>query len=245
MHRDPIHRGWHLNDLTFRNIYAFTENFMLPLSHDEVVHGKGSLLDQMVGDEWQKFANLRLLFGMQYAMPGKKLLFMGCEFGQWKEWNHDAELDWVLRTFENHEGIRRLLCDLNRLYVDQVALHSSDVASAGFRWIVGDDQTNSVMAFLRQTVDEKKQVLVVYNLTPTPQNSYRIGVPTAGFYKEILNTDGSWYQGSGVGNSGGAYSAAVEAHGFQQSVQVQVPPLGMMMMECVAGEKVKSVATTP
>lgn len=243
MRRDPIHRGWHLNDLTFRNIYAFTENFMLPLSHDEVVHGKGSLLDQMVGDEWQKFANLRLLFGMQYAMPGKKLLFMGCEFGQWKEWDHDTELDWVLRTFENHEGIRRLLCDLNRLYSKLEALHSTDVTSDGFRWIVGDDQTNSVMAFLRQTVDTKKQVLVVYNLTPTPQDSYRVGVPTAGFYKEVLNTDGDWYGGSGVGNNGGIYSSAMASHGEEQSVQVRVPPLGVVMLECVAGQSATNVGT--
>lgn len=235
MRRDPIHRGWHLNDLTFRGIYAFTENFMLPLSHDEVVHGKGSLLDQMAGDEWQKFANLRLLYGMQYAMPGKNLLFMGCEFGQWKEWNHNEELDWVLRTFERHEGIRRLLCDLNRLYSESEALHSSDVTESGFRWIVGDDQTNSVLAFIRQTVDSNKQILVVCNLTPVPHDSYRIGVPSGGFYKEILNTDGDWYGGSGVGNAGGVYSTPVASHGEEQSVQVRVPPLSVTMLECVAG----------
>ncbi|MCL4106844.1 UNVERIFIED_CONTAM: hypothetical protein GTU68_046238 [Idotea baltica] len=236
MQRDPIHRGWHLNDLTFRNIYAFTENFMLPLSHDEVVHGKGSLLDQMTGDEWQKFANLRLLYGMQYAMPGKNLLFMGCEFGQWKEWNHDGELDWVLRTFERHEGIRRLLCDLNRLYSNQEALHTSDTTSDGFRWVVGDDQTNSVLAFIRQTVDATKQILVVCNLTPNPQDAYRIGVPAAGFYKEILNTDGDWYGGSGLGNVGGVYSTPVESHGEAHSVQLQIPPLSVTMLECVAGK---------
>ncbi|MEZ6130312.1 MAG: 1,4-alpha-glucan branching protein GlgB [Planctomycetaceae bacterium] len=230
MRRDPIHRQWHLNDLTFRGIYAFTENFMLPLSHDEVVHGKGSLLDQMPGDEWQKFANLRLLYGMQYATSGKKLQFMGGEIAQWNEWNHDREIDWVLRTFERHEGVRRLVCDLNRLYVAQAALHTTDVHSEGFQWIVGDDRTNCVVAFVRQTASRDQQIVVLVNLTPTPRTSYRIGVPSAGFYAELLNTDARWYGGSDVGNAGGVWSSTPGSHGYANSIEVQLPPLGVTML---------------
>ena len=230
MQRDPIHRLWHLNDLTFRAIYAFTENFMLPLSHDEVVHGKGSLLAQMPGDAWQQFANLRLLFGMQFATPGKKLQFMGDEIGQWDEWNHDGEIDWVLRTFETHEGIRRLICDLNRLYRDQPALYSSDVHSSGFQWIVGDDRTNCVVGFVRQTVDGSQKVVVVANLTPTPRSNYRIGVPADGFYAELLNTDAKWYGGSDVGNAGGVWTSEITSHGHPQCVEIELPPLSVTIL---------------
>lgn len=230
MKRDPIHRRWHLNDLTFRNIYAFTENFMLPLSHDEVVHGKRSLLSQMSGDEWQKFANLRLLYGIQFAASGKKLQFMGGEIAQWDEWNHDGEIDWVLRTFETHEGIRRLVCDLNRLYQDQPALYTSDVHQDGFHWIVGDDRENCVVAFFRQTTDHNEHIVVVANLTPTPREDYRIGVPAKGYYAEIINTDAKWYGGSDVGNDGGVETEKDESHGHKQSVTLQLPPLSVTML---------------
>ena len=235
MRRDPIHRSYHLNDMTFRGVYAFSENFMLPLSHDEVVHGKGSLLDQMPGDEWQKFANLRLLYAGQFATSGKKLQFMGSEIGQWSEWNHDGEIDWVLRTFDSHEGIRRLVIDLNRIYKEHPALYASDVHPDGFRWTVGDDSNNCVLAFVRQTVDGEKQIVVLMNLTPTPQDDYRIGVAKAGFYKEILNTDAEWYGGSGIGNIGGVYTSTAESHGFDQSIQLRLPPLSVSMFECVEG----------
>lgn len=244
MHRDPIHRQWHLNDLTFRGIYAFTENFMLPLSHDEVVHGKKSLLDQMPGDEWQKFANLRLLFGMQYAASGKKLQFMGGEIGQWEEWNHDSEIDWILRTFETHEGVRRLMCDLNRLYCSQEALFTSDVHADGFQWIVGDDRTNCVVAFVRQTVDRTQKIIAVANLTPSPRTNYRIGVPSDGFYAEILNTDAKWYGGSDVGNAGGVWSTAVDSHGYEQSIELHLPPLGMTWLRFSPEQKRPATART-
>ena len=233
MRKDSIHRNWHLNDLTFRGIYAFTENFVLPLSHDEVVHGKKSLLSQMPGDEWQKFANLRLLYGLQYSTPGKKLQFMGAEIGQWTEWNHDAQIDWPLRKFDTHEGIRRLICDANRLYGEEPALHQSDIYQDGFQWIVGDDSENVVMAFLRQTTDKSEQIVVVANLTPSPRSDYRIGVPDPAFYKEIFNSDAEWYGGSGIGNQGGVYSETTSSHGFNNSIVVQVPPLSLVMFKAV------------
>ena len=243
MRKDSIHRNWHLNDLTFRGIYAFTENFVLPLSHDEVVHGKKSLLSQMPGDEWQKFANLRLLYGLQYSTPGKKLQFMGAEIGQWTEWNHDAQIDWPLRKFDTHEGIRRLICDANRLYGEEPALHQSDIYQDGFQWIVGDDSENVVMAFLRQTTDKSEQIVVVANLTPSPRSDYRIGVPDPAFYKEIFNSDAEWYGGSGIGNQGGVYSETTSSHGFNNSIVVQVPPLSVVMLKAVrAGAKPKDKA---
>lgn len=236
MRREPVHRAYHLNDMTFRGVYAFTENFMLPLSHDEVVHGKGALLSQMPGDQWQQFANLRLLYAYQYTVSGKKLQFMGDEIGQWNEWNHEAEIDWVLRSFETHEGIRRLMCDLNRLYREQPALHESDVKPEGFRWIIGDDTSNCVVAFVRQCSKADQHLIVVANLTPTPRDQYRIGVPEKGFYKEVLNTDAEWYGGSGLGNQGGVYTTRDAAHGFGQSVRVLLPPLSVSVFECVPGQ---------
>lgn len=230
MKRDPIHRRWHLNDLTFRSIYAFTENFMLPLSHDEVVHGKKSLLSQMQGDEWQQFANLRLLYAFQFAASGKKLQFMGGELGQWDEWDHDGEIDWVLRTFDTHEGVRRLVCDLNRLYCSERALHTSDVHADGFNWIVGDDRTNCVVAFARQTLDKSEQIVVVANLTPTPRSKYRIGVPAKGFYAELLNSDAKWYGGSDVGNAGGVWSTTADSHGYTQSLELELSPLSVTVL---------------
>ncbi len=244
MQRDPIHRSWHLNDLTFRGIYAFTENFVLPLSHDEVVHGKGSLLAQMPGDPWQKFANLRLLYGMQYATPGKKLQFMGDEIGQWNEWNHDGEIDWVVRNFDTHEGIRRLICDANRIYVAEKALHQTDVIPEGFRWVVGDDHSNVVVAFIRQTVDKSEQILVIANLTPAPRGPYRVGVPRAGFYEEIFNSDAEWYGGSGIGNKGGVASSKIASHGFTDSVDVTVPPLSVVMFKAMASRPLEDTVKT-
>lgn len=244
MRRDPVHRSWHLNDLTFRGVYAFSENFMLPLSHDEVVHGKRALLDQMPGDEWQKFANLRLLFGMQFANSGKKLQFMGAEIGQWTEWNHDSEVDWALREFETHEGIRRLICDLNRMYRSEKALFSSDHESDGFRWIVGDDTTNCVLAFVRQTQDESEQLVVVANLTPTPRHDYRIGVPQSGYFREVINTDASWYGGSGVGNQGGVDSDEEVSHGYDQSVVMQLPPLSVVVFKREAARPRRKLKVT-
>ncbi len=250
MRRDPVHRTWHLNDLTFRGVYAFSENFMLPLSHDEVVHGKKSLLDQMSGDEWQKFANLRLLYGYQFATSGKKLHFMGDEIAQWDEWNHDGELDWVLRGFDTHEGVRKLVCDLNRMYREYPALHASDTRADGFTWVVGDDTTNCVLAFIRQTLDKSQQILAIANLTPAPRASYRIGVPAAGFYKEILNSDAEWYGGSGQGNIGGVKSEPTESHGYKNSIEIGLPPLSMSVFLCEpapvkATVPPKAAGTTP
>lgn len=233
MRRDPIHRRFHLNDLTFRSVYAFSENFVLPLSHDEVVHGKRSLLSQMAGDQWQQFANLRLLLAMQFATPGKKLQFMGTEIGQWHEWNHDAELDWILRTFDSHEGIRRMLCDLNRVYVRERALHEGDVFPEGFQWIVGDDTTNCVTVFLRHSRDRSETVVVVCNLTPVPRGDYQIGVPAAGFYRELFNSDAQWYGGSGTGNQGGLYSRPAISHGCAHSIRIVAPPLGVCMFRAI------------
>ncbi len=236
MQRDAIHRHWHLNDLTFRAIYAFTENFVLPLSHDEVVHGKQSLLSQMTGDEWQQFANLRLLYAMQYLTPGKKLQFMGDEIGQWNEWDHDGEIDWVLRTFDRHEGIRRMICDVNRLYAEEAALHEGDVFAEGFQWVVGDDTQNTVVAWIRKSMDQKQQMVVAANLTPTPRSDYRIGVPKPGFYREIFNSDAEWYAGSGAGNQGGVYSSSEACHGFEQSVLLHLPPLAVVAFQPVSVE---------
>ncbi|MCA9060148.1 MAG: alpha amylase C-terminal domain-containing protein, partial [Planctomycetaceae bacterium] len=247
MRRDSIHRRFHLNDLTFRGVYAFSENFMLPLSHDEVVHGKQSLLSQMSGDQWQKFANLRLLLSYQFACPGKKLQFMGTEFGQWTEWNHDTELDWALRKFDTHEGIRRLVCDLNRLYRSEPAMHQADTRSEGFEWVVGDDSVNTVTAFLRHSADRRESVLVVMNLTPVPRDHYQLGVPAAGFYKEILNTDAKWYAGSGIGNTGGVYSRTEPSHGRKNSIRVTLPPLATCIFKLIPGappEPAKPKAST-
>ena len=233
MRRDPVHRQHHLNDLTFRGVYAFSENFVLPLSHDEVVHGKQSLLSQMAGDEWQKFANLRLLLAMQYATPGKKLQFMGTEIGKWTEWNHDGEVDWILRTFEKHEGIRRMLCDLNRVYVSEPALHECDVQPEGFQWIIGDDRVNCVTVFIRKTSDASEMLVVVCNLTPVPRADYQIGVPEPGYYREVFNSDADWYGGSGTGNKGGLYSKPVESHGLANSIHIVAPPLGVCIFKAI------------
>jgi 1,4-alpha-glucan branching enzyme len=226
----PIHRRWHHNEMTFGLIYAFSEHFVLPLSHDEVVYGKGSLIGKMPGDEWQKFANLRAYFGFMWGHPGKKLLFMGGEIAQWREWNHDASLDWDLLDQPRHRGLQSVVRDLNALYSRAGALHQRDSVSTGFRWVIGDDADNSVFAFLRQGNDEAKVVLVVSNMTPVPRPSYRIGVPRPGYWRELLNTDASVYGGSNMGNGGGLETVPHQMHGEAQSLDLILPPLSTLFL---------------
>ncbi|MBT6157544.1 MAG: 1,4-alpha-glucan branching protein GlgB [Planctomycetaceae bacterium] len=230
MQNEPIHRSHHQGELSFRMIYAFTENFVLPLSHDEVVHGKRSLLSQMPGDYWQQFANLRLLFGYQYAMPGKKLLFMGGEFGQWTEWNHDTELDWALFGHKYHDSLRRYVGDWNRLYKTLPALYANDFEADGFAWIQCDDWQNSVFAFERTDRGSEHTAIAICNFTPVPRENYRIGVSQQGFWQELLNSDAAIYGGTNMGNDGGIYSEPIESHGKQQSISITLPPLGMLLL---------------
>jgi 1,4-alpha-glucan branching enzyme len=230
MARDPIHRRFHHNQLTFRMLYAFTENFVLALSHDEVVHGKGSLLARMPGDDWQKFANLRLLLGTLFAQPGKKLLFMGGEFGQWREWSHEASLDWHLLGQAPHAGVQRWAQDLNRLYRSEPALHELDCEPSGFEWIDCNDTEQSTLAFLRRGVTTEALVLAVFNCTPVPRHGYRVGVPHGGFWKEILNSDASEYGGSGLGNLGGVEAEPVPMHGRTHSLRLVLPPLAVVLL---------------
>jgi 1,4-alpha-glucan branching enzyme len=226
MRREPIHRKFHHDRLTFRMLYAFTENYMLPLSHDEVVYGKGSLLGKMPGDEWQKFANLRLLFSYMYAMPGKKLLFMGGEFGQWGEWNHDGSLDWPALQWPGHRGVQRWVQDLNRLLREEPALHELDFDPSGFSWIDANDSEQSVVAFLRRGRAAGDVIVGAFNFTPVVRHNYRIGVPSGGFWKELLNSDAQVYGGSGQGNMGGVQAAPLTWHGHTHSIVVTLPPLG-------------------
>jgi len=232
---DPVHRTYHHNALTFRMIYAFFENFVLPLSHDEVVYGKGSLLNKMSGDDWQKFANLRLLFGYQWAQSGKKLVFMGGEFGQWSEWNHDASLDWDALNFAPHRGVRKWVQDLNRTYQGIPALHERDFDPAGFEWIDANDANQSVATFLRYGNDRQDPIVVAVNFTPVPRHNYRIGVPFGGFWNEILNSDATEYGGSGQGNMGGLEAAPLPSHGRAHALTVTVPPLGIVFFRRAYG----------
>ncbi|MBC7461513.1 MAG: 1,4-alpha-glucan branching protein GlgB, partial [Thermoleophilia bacterium] len=229
--RDPVHRAHHQGELTFRQIYAYTENFMLPLSHDEVVHGKGSLIDKMPGDTWQKFANLRLLYAYMWTLPGKKLLFQGCEFAQQAEWNHDVSLDWHLLEQPLNAGMLTLIGDLNRIYRDVPALHQLDVDPAGFSWVDASDSTNSVFAYLRHGRDAAEPpVLVVLNATPVVREHYQLGVPLGGQWRELLNSDATTYGGSGVGNQGGVEAAAAPLHGHDFSISLTLPPLGCVVL---------------
>jgi len=223
--KEPIHRRYHHHDLTFGLLYAFTENFILPLSHDEVVHGKGSLLGKMPGDRWQRFANLRAYYGFMWGHPGKKLLFMGGEIAQEREWNHDTSLDWHLLEDRYHRGVQSLIRDLNRLYCTLPALHEHDAEAAGFQWLVADDAENSVVAWARRGRDENQVVVVISNFTPVPREGYRIGVPKPGHYREVLNTDAEIYGGSNVGNLGGLWAEDTESHGQPCSISVTLPPL--------------------
>jgi 1,4-alpha-glucan branching enzyme len=223
---DPVHRSHHHNDLTFRSMYAFVENYILPLSHDEVVYGKGSLIRKMPGDDWQKFASLRLLFSYMWALPGKKLLFMGDEFGQWSEWNHDASLEWHLLDLPQHGQLARLVGTLNHLYKTSPALHRRDAESSGFEWIDGSNANESVLTFLRRGDGEHEVVLVAVNFTPVPRFRYRIGVPQGGRWREIMNSDAQELGGSGQGNLGAVESRPIPWNGRRQSINVTLPPLG-------------------
>jgi 1,4-alpha-glucan branching enzyme len=228
---DPIHRMYHHNQLTFRMLYSFTENFVLPLSHDEVVHGKGSLIGKMPGDDWQKFANLRLLFGYMYAQPGKKLLFMGGEFAQWREWAHDTSLDWNLADRPRHRGMQKWVEMLNRSYRSENALHALDSDSAGFEWVDCCDTAASVLSLLRKGQSTNDVILVVGNFTPVPRVGYRVGVPFGGYWRELLNSDAQEYGGSGMGNMGGMQAEAVAAHGRPYSLNLTLPPLAIVFLK--------------
>ncbi len=230
MTHDPVHRKHHHDTLTFRAVYAFTENFVLPLSHDEVVHGKGSLLAKMPGDDWQKFANLRLLLGYMYLQTGKKLLFMGGEFGQWREWHHDESLDWHLLTYSPHLGLQRWVRALNRVYRERPALHEWDCDPRGFAWIDCGDRDQSVVSLLRRGRSPGSLIAGVLNFTPVPRHGYRIGVPRGGLWREILNSDAREYGGSGVVN-GGAFAEPIPLHGHPLSVALTLPPLGAVFLE--------------
>jgi 1,4-alpha-glucan branching enzyme len=227
--KDPIHRQYHHHDMTFGLLYAFSENFILPLSHDEVVYGKRSLIGKIPGDRWQRFANLRAYFGFMWGHPGKKLLFMGGEIAQEREWNHDRELDWPLLQDPIHAGVQRLVRDLNRLYASEPALHQRDCEPNGFQWTVGDDRANSVFSFVRYAANNPP-VLVVSNMTPVPRYGYRIGVPLDGTWREIFNSDSEFYGGSNIGNQGQVMTQAFPAHGQPYSVEIILPPLATIYL---------------
>lgn len=229
--KDPVHRPWHHNDLSFGLLYAFSENFVLPISHDEVVHGKGSLLGRMPGDRWQRFANLRAYLAFMFTHPGKKLLFMGCEFGQEREWNHDSSLDWHLLSDPFHHGVQSLVRDLNAAYRGMPALHRLDCDSQGFEWIDASDHERSVISFLRRAGASDPAVIAVGNFTPVPREHYRIGVPGPGYYAERINTDSAIYGGSNVGNGGGVRAQPVPFHGRSHSIDLTLPPLGTLVLE--------------
>ncbi|MEO0259109.1 MAG: 1,4-alpha-glucan branching protein GlgB [candidate division WOR-3 bacterium] len=228
--RDPIYRKYHHNQLTFSIWYAFTENFVLPLSHDEVVYGKGSLINKMPGDYWQKFANLRLLYGYMFAHPGKKLLFMGGEFAQWEEWYHEKSLDWHLLQFPLHQGIQKWLKDLNNLYRTYPSLYELDFEHSGFEWVDFSDADQSVISFIRRAKKPKEVSLIVCNFTPVPRYNYRIGVPYEGYWREILNSDAKEYGGSGHGNFGGIHSEQIPMHNKPYSLSLTLPPLGILFL---------------
>jgi len=228
MAEEPVHRRYHHDQLTFRAVYAFNENFVLPLSHDEVVHGKGSLLGKMPGDEWQKFANLRLLLSYMYAQPGKKLLFMGGDFGQWSEWAHDHSIDWHLLEHAPHAGVQRVVRRLNELHRDEPALHRLDCEGAGFEWIDASDALQSVLCFMRRSGNPDEDIAVACNFTPVPRHNYRIGVPQGGFWREIFNSDAREYGGSGQGNLGGLEAVPAPWHGRRHSISASLPPLGVV-----------------
>jgi 1,4-alpha-glucan branching enzyme len=228
MSLDPVHRNYHHDKITFSMLYAFSENFILPFSHDEVVHMKGSMISKMPGDDWQKFANLRLLYGYMFAHPGKKLLFMGGELGQWREWTHDESLDWNLLEYPLHKGLQRWVRDLNTLYRGEPALHEVDFDWPGFEWIDCTDHHNSVVCFLRRAKNSEDVAVFACNFTPVPRQSYRIGVPSGGYWKEMVNSDAPLYGGSGQGNLGGVEAAPVGAHGRPYSLSLTLPPLGIV-----------------
>jgi 1,4-alpha-glucan branching enzyme len=226
-HKEPIHRKYHHGKLTFRGVYAFAENFVLPFSHDEVVHGKGSLLRQMPGDDWQKFANLRLLLAYTFLQPGKKLLFMGAEFGQWSEWYHEAGLDWhLVQDGNRHNGLQKLIGTLNGLYRAEAALHEQDADPHGFSWVDCNDAEQSTLSWLRRGSSPEDVVLVVCNFTPVPRTNFRVGAPRGGYWKEIFNSVACVYGGTGQGNFGGVEAAPLPWHGQTHMLTLSLPPLG-------------------
>jgi 1,4-alpha-glucan branching enzyme len=231
MSRDPVHRKFHHNNLTFRQVYAGSENFVLPLSHDEAVHGKGSLFGKMPGDEWQRFANLRLLLGYMYAQTGKKLLFMGGEFGQRAEWNHDRSLDWHLLEEAPHAALQRWVEDLNRFYRSEPAMHERDCDPGGFEWIDADDSEAGSLIFLRRGTTTDDLILAACNFTPTPRSNHLTGVPRGGLWHEVLNSDAALYGGSGWGNLGGLETVPVPSHGQPRSLNLTLPPLACVFLK--------------
>jgi 1,4-alpha-glucan branching enzyme len=245
MSKQPIYRHYHHDLLTFGLLYAFSENFILPFSHDEVVHGKCSILDRMPGDSWQKFASLRLLYSMMFTYPGKKLLFMGCEFGQGREWNFAGELDWYLMDRPQHQGISRLVADLNRLYRSQVALHDLDFSSEGFEWIDCHDSSQLVISYIRKDSSGKEIVAAILNFTPIPRTGYRMGVPLPGFYREAINSDAEAYGGGNVGNKGGVASEPVSWMGRPHSISIVLPPLGAVIFAYEPPAEVRAVGREP
>jgi 1,4-alpha-glucan branching enzyme len=235
--QDPINRQWHHDEMTFGMVYAYSEKFVLPISHDEVVHGKGSLIHKMPGDDWQKHANLRAYLSFMWTHPGKKLLFMGCEIGDYREWNHDGSPDWNLLDQPRHKGLQQLLRDLNRLYASSTALHAKDSDPSGFAWIVGDDRTNSVFAFRRSGRDPSDVVVVVVNMTPVVRTDYRIGVPFAGAWDERFNSDAGEYGGSGIGNQGMVHASDDAMHGLPASLRLTLPPLAALVFAPAAAPR--------
>lgn len=231
MSMDPIYRKYHHNELTFSFYYAFTENFVLSLSHDEVVHGKGALAGKMPGDDWQKFANLRLLLGYMFAHPGKKLLFMGCEMGQWSEWKHDQSIEWHLLQYAPHQGIHQWVKDLNALYRGEPALYERDFTPDGFEWIDLNDYSQGVISFLRKSADGKSKIAAICNFTPMTWHDYNVGMPQKGMWKELLNSDAKIYGGSGQGNMGAREAVAKPFHGRPYSVSLTIPPLGILFLK--------------
>ena len=229
MSQDPVFRNYHQNEITFSLMYAFAENFLLPFSHDEVVYGKGSMLRKMPGDNWREFANLRLLYGFMFGHPGKKLLFMGDEFGQWAEWDHDAELEWNSLKEPFHDGLKRWVHDLNMLYRGERSLYETDFNPSGFEWVDCKDSQRSIISFLRRGRDANNQLLFVCNFTPVVRQNYRIGVPCDGYWKEILNSDAALYGGSGQGNLGGLTAVPLPIHGRPFSLNMTLPPLGIVV----------------
>jgi 1,4-alpha-glucan branching enzyme len=231
--QDPLYRRYHHNRITFSMLYAFTENFILPFSHDEVVHGKGSMIGKMPGDAWQKHAGLRALYGYMFTHPGKKLMFMGGELAQWREWNHDAQLEWESLGDARHAGMQRWVRDLNHTYQQEPALWEIDFEPHGFRWVDPNDSDNSVISFGRFADDSADHLIAVVNFTPVPRAGYRIGVPHGGAYREVLNSDAEIYGGSNVGNGGRIESAGEPSHGFEQSLTLTLPPLGFLLLKPV------------
>jgi len=229
--KDPIYRKYHHNNITFSLLYAFSENFILPVSHDEVVHGKGSLIGKMPGDEWQRFANVRAFLAYMYTHPGKKLLFMGSEIGQYEEWDCDRGLRWELLQFDYHRKLQFFVCELNRLYRSEPALWQVDYHWNGFQWVDFHDVEGSIIAFIRRAANPEDFLFVVCNFTPVPRYNYRLGVPKPGFYRELMNTDSEYFGGSNIGNGGLVSTEPVPSHGYPQSLSLTLPPLAVLILK--------------